>query len=438
MATIKLQLLGKAENAPIYLRLSINRNLSPRTKTGLYINPKDWSDKTGLPKQTTSANKNLSAELQNLKTYIFEKFNVASIEGATINIEWLKHNIDVFFKRKNEDSTSEYLTDAIQSIIDEVSTRKNAKGGIGLSKSRKNAYISLKNVLTEYQKGKRYKVKDVNVKFGKDFLNYLLHTKKYQKSTALKKLADIKTVCSDAELSGIETNIQYKKIESSKTNNENIIYLSPSELLKIKEAELDNEAHKNARKWLLLGCNLGQRGGDLLKLNENNFVTRNGYEVIELKQQKTGKNVTIPVLDTTKEIIKSGLPYKISIQKFNEYIKVICQKAELNEMIKGSKIEVTEKGKGNKQKRKIDGVYPKWQLMASHVCRRSFASNLYGTLPTPLIMQITAHSSERLLLNYIGKNTLDYAQQIADFYTLQAIKEKKEPKLFVVKNISTN
>ena len=77
-------------------------------------------------------------------------------------------------------------------------------------------------------------------------------------------------------------------------------------------------------------------------------------------------------------------------------------------------------------------------LMASHVCRRSFASNLYGILPTPLIMSITAHSTEKMLLNYIGKDSLDYAQQIADFYTLQALKKKKEPQLTVVKKASDN
>ena len=88
------------------------------------------------------------------------------------------------------------------------------------------------------------------------------------------------------------------------------------------------------------------------------------------------------------------------------------------------------------KKRKIENHYPKYKLISSHVCRRSFASNLYGELPTPLIMQITAHSTEKMLLNYIGKNSLDYAQQIADFYTLQALKEKKEPQLSIIKNIS--
>ncbi len=99
-------------------------------------------------------------------------------------------------------------------------------------------------------------------------------------------------------------------------------------------------------------------------------------------------------------------------------------------------IEITEKGKGNKLKRKKEGKYPKYKLITSHVCRRSFATNQYGILPTPLIMQVTAHSTEKMFLNYIGKNSLDYAQQIADFYTLQAQKERKEPQLNIVKNAS--
>ena len=52
-------------------------------------------------------------------------------------------------------------------------------------------------------------------------------------------------------------------------------------------------------------------------------------------------------------------------------------------------------------------------------------------------MNISAHSSEKMLLNYIGKDSLDFAQQIADLYTLQALREKKEPQLKVIKNASS-
>ena len=113
----------------------------------------------------------------------------------------------------------------------------------------------------------------------------------------------------------------------------------------------------------------------------------------------------------------------------NDHIKKVCEIAELNEQIKGSIYN-------KKRKRKIEDIYPKWKLITSHICRRSFATNQYGILPTSLIMQITAHGTEKMFLNYIGKNSLDYAQQIADFYTLQAQKEKKESNLTVVKKAS--
>jgi integrase len=436
MATIKFLLQSKSDNAPIYLRLSVNRGLVIKRKMGLFINPKEWSISTGLPKQTTNSNKNLSTELLDLSNNIIKRLNDANSKGVTINGNWLQDAIDLHFKRITENKQSDLLTDAIQYIIDSAEVRMNAKKELGLGKKRIDSYNSLKDKIVEYQGNEQFKVKEVNVKFAKDFLKYLLNTGGYQKSTALKVIADLKTVCYDADINGIEVNSQLKKIESTKPSNDNIIYLNPSELEKIEKKHLVSDALQNARKWLLLGCNIGQRVSDLLIINESNFVTLNGLEVIEIIQQKTGKKVTIPVLSKTKEILETGLPYKISSPKFNKHIKEICKLAEIDEMIKGKKIKVLEKGKGNRLKRKVEGVYPKHELIGSHVCRRSFASNLYGTLPTALIMQITAHSTEKMLLNYIGKDSLDYAQQIADFYTLQAKKEKKESNLTVVKNVS--
>ena len=437
MATIKYLLQGKSSTNPIYLRLSLTRSKTIKRKTGLFIGKNDWNSASGFAKSNKADNKNLTIQLKELSTFILKAVNNFDSKIDNISGDWLNRQIDLFFGRIKENDKSEFLIDAIQDLIVEAPTRKNAKGGIGLSKSRINGLKSLKNIIEEYQKNNPIIVKEVNVKFGRDFLKFLLNVKKYKKSTALKKIADLKTVCNDAELNGIEINLQFKKINSTKPNNENILYLSTKELEMIENCELSKEALINARKWLLLGCNIGQRGGDLLGLNESNFINRNGLEVIELRQQKTGKNVTIPVLDTTKEIISSGLPYKIATQNFNKYIKDICRIAEINQMTEGSVVKTLGEGKSNKDKRKIDGVYPKWQLMSSHVCRRSFATNLYGVLPTPLIMKITAHSSEKMLLNYIGKDSLDYAQQIADFYALQAIRSKKEPQLTVIKNIST-
>jgi integrase len=48
-------------------------------------------------------------------------------------------------------------------------------------------------------------------------------------------------------------------------------------------------------------------------------------------------------------------------------------------------------------------MYKKHELITSHVGRKSFATNLYGKVSTPLIMSATGHKTEQTFLMYIGK-----------------------------------
>ncbi|MDX1278386.1 phage integrase SAM-like domain-containing protein [Oceanihabitans sediminis] len=440
MAVVYFVYRSIKEKANLKVRLQLNdKNKQFEASTQIHTSKTYWNidrkKKRNLSASLKNENIEINKKLDSLQSFILKKYEKELPQPTEKN--WLKNTVAKYYTPTEENKKqSELITDAIQYIIDNADTRKNSKGSLGLSKSRINSYISLKNILIEYQKNERFLIKDVNIKFAKDFLKYLLQTKGYQISYATKKIADLKTVCFDAETNGIPVHFQLKKIDSTKPTNNNIIYLNEAELKQIEKTELPTEALNNAKKWLLLGCNIGQRGSDLLNINESNFVNRNGLDVIELKQKKTDKFVTIPVLETTKAILETGLPYKISIQKFNKQIKEVCRIAKIDNVIKGSIIKVIENEKGKKENRKIEGNYKKWKLIGSHVCRRSFASNLYGTLPTPLIMSITAHSTEKMLLNYIGKQGLDYAQQIADFYTLQAQKQQKESNLTVVKRAS--
>jgi integrase len=409
MATIKFLLQSNSNMAPIYLRLSNGRKVNIKRKIGLYINPSNWSKNTGLPKQNNATNKNLYSDLKELESVIHTKLNEASKIGQIINGDWLDYTINNHFGRVNQLSISELVLDQIQDIIDNAEDRPNAKGGFGLSKSRINSYKSLIRLFSEFQENKNYRVIEINIELANNFKKFLIKDKKYDSSFAMKKIADLKTVCNNARSKGIEVNHQLNDIKIKFSSNENIIYLSKDELKKIENASLKSEALINARKWLLLGCSLGQRGGDLLNIKSNNIIQHDGYEVIELRQQKTGKNITIPVLPNAKKIINEGLPYKVSTQKLNEHFKEICKISKIDEPTKGKIFD-------NKLKRKKVAIYPKWQLISTHICRRSFATNLYGELDTSLIMQVTGHSSEKMLLKYIGKTGLDFAKQILEYY----------------------
>ena len=83
-------------------------------------------------------------------------------------------------------------------------------------------------------------------------------------------------------------------------------------------------------------------------------------------------------------------------------------------------------------KRREFGKFPKHKLVTSHICRRSFSSNFYGDIPTALLKSITGHSTEKQFLEYIGKSETDQAEQLAEYWTKEALKSKKQPQLTVL------
>ena len=108
------------------------------------------------------------------------------------------------------------------------------------------------------------------------------------------------------------------------------------------------------------------------------------------------------------------------------YIKDVCQEAKLNETISGARINP-------ETSRKENGDFQKWQLVTSHICRRSFATNYYGDIPTGLLLNVTGHSTEKEFLNYIGKTPIDYAQQMAIYWNIQSQKQEKKSVMRIAK-----
>ena len=131
--------------------------------------------------------------------------------------------------------------------------------------------------------------------------------------------------------------------------------------------------------------------------------------------------VAIPVLPLVKQILESrgGFPRKLSPQKFNAYVKEVCRCAGLTEGVEGRKLVMVEIKKDGPEKdrrkmRKVFGRYPMCDLVSSHTCRRSFASNFYGKVPTALLIKITGHATESQLLEYLQLSPDEYADQFRE------------------------
>ncbi|MDD5150711.1 MAG: phage integrase SAM-like domain-containing protein [Flavobacterium sp.] len=459
MAKVKFLLQSKTENAQIYIRVSISQFVSLKKKTGFSINTKDWSE-TNFPKQTKPENKLLSANLKKLETFVLQNLNKDLANGTLIDSYWLETQINDCFSRVIKTDAG-LLINHIQHIIDNANTRKvKTNGGfkIGLSASTIKNYTLFKNIVAEYQTTIKKQIQFIEITkpFVDKFTNWLVNTKKYSTNYSGKQLEILKTVCIDAEKNEIPVTPYSKTIEHFREseNDRYIQTLSFEELEQIKNADftdleklkefkkenpeltknisLTPETLDNARNWILIGCEIGQRGGDLLNISAENIRQKGNNIYLDIIQQKTNKSVTIGIIAPhVIDIIENHFPKKLQHQKLNVLTKIVCKLAGIDTIVEGTKLNT-------ETNRKEYGMYPKYDLMASHSFRRSFATNYYKKIPTAVLINITGHSKESLFLTYINKreDKDSNADLFRHFY--EDLHKDKKPQLRIVKNGTTN
>lgn len=409
MASVSFFIRGKAENKEcnIYVKFKAN-NIEVRVPIPyLKCYPKDWgkgkckSAQKKMPNDTETIN----VRLNKLHAEILTRYNEDQPET---NIkEWLKLIITPNSIQETQAQTYS------ENVIEFFDTYMEVKAPTVTISTLKKANV-VKNLLIryeEYRKNKaktfkHLKFKDLDNNFRLNFEKYC-KAENYQISTIYKNLKFLKMVCKVAESYNIEVNKSVVnwvfEIDKATKNNPKSVYLTLEELDKIEQAKMPHDYLDNARDWLLIACFTGQRVSDYLNFNSSIItIDEDGTHYIEFIQKKTNAKMRLPLLNKVLEILdkRNGeFPRKISEQRFNQYIKEVGKIAGIDEIIYNGK---TGKIKG--KTRKVFTKYPKYELITSHIGRRSFASNFYGKIPTTHILTFTGHTTEKQLLTYIGKS----------------------------------
>ncbi len=256
----------------------------------------------------------------------------------------------------------------------------------------------------------------VDFNFHENFIQYL-KKKNYSQNTISSRIKNLKVFCNAALERGIHNNTTFKGFKKQTEDSFNI-YLNEEELETINKLDLKSVPYLDkARDIFLVGCWTGCRFSDLHKVTKDNIYG----EFIHMEQQKTQKRVIIPLHPVVKAILKKydgNLPEMISNQKFNTYIKEVCEKAELDEVIKKG---ITKGGKRQTEKK------VKSDMVTSHTARRSFATNLYKSgFPTIGIMSITGHKTEKAFLSYIKVNAEQHAEMLLKHWAQNKPDESKK------------
>ena len=416
MASVNFLYRSTKEKSNLNLRLLFRNNGKDYVfgaKTNIEISKYYWSKqhkKKSKDIEITNKQTDINNELNKIENYVLNAFNSVNIE--TINKEWLQTQIDYYYNPpKQEKSIPIDLINYIDFYID---YRKHELKNASVQK-----FNVIKNKIIRFEKyrKKQILIKDVNDSFKNEFVIYCKN-EIYSQNTIQRELAIIKTFCKHARFLGIETHPQLDSLRLDKAKVEKI-YLTFEDLTKIENISKNKltDSLENAKDWLIISCYTGQRISDFMRFTDKQIRKEDDKPLLEFTQKKTNKLTTIPLHPKVMEILKKRkgkFPYKISDQKYNDYIKEVCKIAEINQLTFGSKNTETEPN--SKVFRKKSGTYKKWELVTSHIGRRSFATNFYGKIPTTFLINITNHSSEAMFLNYIGKSNKDLAKETFKYF----------------------
>ena len=238
----------------------------------------------------------------------------------------------------------------------------------------------------------------------------------YQASTIAKHVACIKAVLQHEEDSGTKVHPAFKTRPFRKPKKREQFRkatLSPDELKHLMAMDLKGKLEKT-RDLLVIGCWTALRVSDIMKLGDVKVHKDEDGEFIQVESTKVaGTFIEVPLQDHVQAIRDrwGGWPPAISDQRFNEYVKELCKLAGIDEEMHGEVSKVLEID-GKQTKRNVPGKYAKFELVSSHTCRRSFATNFYGVIPTGDIMHVTGHASEKQLMEYIHAKPIDTRRRV--------------------------
>ncbi|HAY3536581.1 tyrosine-type recombinase/integrase [Elizabethkingia anophelis] len=420
MATIRFFLRGKEQIQKIYFRYRPNKQFDLVLATPYEINIDNWDNENqqwNLNQYTkgakTTEKKKLNTEIErlnnNLNSFRIEISN--SIDNnLSLTAPELKEHIRDYVKRNYfghrintqvKNSKPERFSELMDFYINFRSVEDKTKGTAPLAENTIKKYKTLQKVVSDFDRN--LKVTEINDLFRNNFVDHL-NKLNYSTNTQVKYIKDIKMLCKFADTDyPISREVLNWKINSNIENVAEYVTFSFEQLKKIKNTILPNDYLDNARDWLLISCYTSVRVSEIFTFDEDNIVEDNNnkfLKVIEKKNRNTkeGGQKYIYLLPEVLDIMEKRngkFPRKISEQRYNGYIKKVCQIAGLTEIIEGGITEVK-----NNIKRKVKVKDEFWKLVTSHSGRATYVTLFSQYLPSEIIQMQTNHHSKEMVEHY--------------------------------------
>lgn len=447
-------------------QLGINTYVSMKTK----IACKEWNAEMQLPKRFTDERpvkglngmsySELGDKILEIKKELSaaEEFGTLTVDMArNIVIKIMnKSYIQEFDKKKEEEGAKveavrKTLKEFIREFIRECETGERLKR----KSTRKIAASTIKNYkgtlaqIEEYEKASHHSIDfdDMTMDFYDGWRQFFIG-KKYSPNTIGRHVKNLKIFLYAAKDLKLTTTTDFESARFSAdredvdnvyltdervqemydlhpTDEESVARLiacAPAnereELRELTEKATSRQLLEEAKDVFVVGCLTGQRVSDYKRIHSGMIERlRDGRRYICIEQEKTGKEVFLPLDERVEKILAKygGRLPKTYDQKLNERIKIVGRLLGWRE-----NAGLTERH-GLMEVRSRKKFY---ECIKTHTARRTFATNAYKNgISLASIMAVTGHSSEQMLRKYLKLDSKERAILAAEEFSRLKVKE---------------
>jgi len=343
--------------------------------TGLFVIPEYWNSKLQKVHPPNIDNDNLNSHLSLIRQKMNQAFLFLQMEGNEFDVD------DVVSKYKGEKPKEQ------KTVMDVIRYHNN----------RMEKLIGIETTFTSWEKysqTQKHLEDFVSFKFGKkdfplfklnevflhDFEYYLKTEKTFKDSTTYKSIQRFR------KMMKLALSMDYLKKDpfifyKAKRYKKEIVYLTKDELLNLRNYTFAQQRLEQVRDMFVLCCYTGLAYREMANLSPQNIIENfDGNLWIQMKRQKTGKEISIPLMSIAEKLIEkyrtndSLLPL-ISNQKFNSYLKEIA-------LLVGIEKNLTH-----------------------HIARKTFATTvlLYNDVPMEIVSELLGHSNISITTESYGK-----------------------------------
>jgi integrase/recombinase XerD len=366
---------NKKNQSPLYCRITLNGNRK-QLSTGIHIETEYWDTKNQVILKSHKSAIIYNSQLDTIKSKVNSIYMILRLQENPFSAE------DIHDKYLGKEiKKSEFVLSYYKHYL--VKIKKLV--GLEIKDNTYNKFVYVGNHLEAFLKWKYkktdYPLEELSLQFLNDFDYYLKTEKKQEQITINKTIQRLRTPIKQAISEGYLDRDPFI-LHKSKTVRKTVIFLTTGELKTLEEAVLQQKRLSTIQDLFIFCCYTGLAYNEMANLEKQNIqIGFDDINWIQMKREKTQRQISIPILPKAQEIIEkystdsNRIFPPISNQKFNSYLKEISA---------------------------ITGIEKR---LTHHIARKTFASTilLYNDVPMEIVSELLGHSNMVITQESYGK-----------------------------------